>query len=122
MGKQSSYMTLIRVNSTLHLVHLNSCHVTCVCVCVCVCTLYVHMHVPVCVCVCVFVNLCCVIILYLFGSFSLKSSPVGQSLSFNSLGSLLVGSVSLTAQGDRESMLNLIIRQAYSDRGTSKDC
>ena len=53
MGKQSSYMTLIRVNSTLHLVHLNSCHVTCVCVCVCVYIVRAHARACVCVRVCV---------------------------------------------------------------------
>ena len=35
-----SYMTLIGVYSTVHLMYPNYCHVTTVCVCVCVCVSY----------------------------------------------------------------------------------
>ena len=38
MGKQISYMTLIGVHSTMHLIHPNLCHVTIMCVYTCVCT------------------------------------------------------------------------------------
>ena len=34
--QQISYMTLIGMHSTMHLVHPNLCHVTTMCVCVCV--------------------------------------------------------------------------------------
>ena len=41
MDQQISYLTVIVVHSTMHLMHHNHCQITTMCVCVCVCVCFV---------------------------------------------------------------------------------
>ena len=54
MGQQISYLKVIVVHSTMHLMHHNHCQITTIIMCVCVCMI-VCVRVCVCVFVCMFV-------------------------------------------------------------------
>ena len=61
MGQQSSYLTVIVVHSTMHLMHHNHCQITTMCKCVCV---YVCVRACVCASVCVCVHVCVHVYVY----------------------------------------------------------